>query len=59
MRAVLHILTRPNDTLACEIIAQQQKDGENRVVVEDLTKHSPDYKQLLENIFAADSVETW
>jgi hypothetical protein len=59
MRTILHILTRPDDALAREIIAQQQTGGENRLVVEDLTKLQPDYKRLLENIFAAESVQVW
>jgi hypothetical protein len=59
MRLLLHILTRPDDALAREIIARQQGGGENQTVVADLTKPRPDYKELLENIFAADSVQVW
>jgi len=59
MRLLLHILTRPDDALAREIIVRQQSGGENKIVVADLTKSQPDYKQLLENIFAAESVQIW
>jgi hypothetical protein len=59
MRILLHILTRPDDALAREIITRQQSDGGNKTIVADLTKPEPDYKQLLENIFAADSVQIW
>jgi hypothetical protein len=59
MRLLLHILTRPDDALAQEIIVRQQSIGENKIVVANLTKPQPDYKDLLENIFAADSVQTW
>jgi hypothetical protein len=59
MRIVLHILTRPDDALAQEIITCQQKSKENNIVVEDLTKSHPDYKALMENIFAAESVQVW
>jgi hypothetical protein len=59
MRTVLHIVTRPNDPLAREIIADQRGDGENKIEVADLTKPQPDYKELLENIFAAESVQIW
>ena len=59
MRLLLHILTRPDDALAQEIITRQQSGGENKTVVADLTQPQPDYKQLLENIFAADSVQVW
>ena len=59
MRLLLHILTRPDDALVREIITRQQNGGENKTVVADLTKPQPDYKVLLENIFAADSVQVW
>jgi hypothetical protein len=60
MKTVLHILTRADDGFAREIIAHQQlEDGEKKVVVADLTTLQPDYKQLLENIFAADAVAIW
>jgi hypothetical protein len=59
MRLLLHILTRPDDAPAQEIITRQQRGGENKTVVADLTKPQPDYKELLENIFAADSVQVW
>ena len=59
MRLLLHILTRPDDAFAQETIVRQQSGGENKIVVADLTKPPSDYKELLENIFAADSVQTW
>jgi hypothetical protein len=59
MPLLLHILTRPGDSFAREIIACQEGDKEHRTVVADLTKPEPDYKELLENIFAADSVQIW
>jgi hypothetical protein len=59
MRLLLHILTRPDDALAREIITRQERGGENKIVLADLTKPRPDYKELLENIFAAESVQVW
>jgi len=59
MRLLLHILTRPDDSLAREIITLQQADGKNKTVVADLAQPRPDYKELLENIFAAESVQSW
>jgi hypothetical protein len=59
MRRLLHILTRPDDALAREIIARQKSNPENEIKVADLTRPAPDYKDLLEKIFAADSVQTW
>jgi hypothetical protein len=59
MRRVLHILTRPDDALAREVIARQKRKPENEIEVADLTLPGPDYKELLDKIFAADSVQTW
>jgi len=59
MPRTLHILTRPDDTLANEIIACQKSNQTGELNIVDLTHPNPDYKTLLEKIFAADSVETW
>jgi hypothetical protein len=59
MRCVLHILTRPDERLARKVVFSQEEDSENTVVVADLTQPAPDYRDLLEKIFAADSVQTW
>ena len=59
MPILLHILTQPDDALAAGIIATQKKTPENKIEVVDLTQPEPDYKKLLEQIFAADSVQVW
>jgi hypothetical protein len=59
MRAVLHILTRPADTLAGETISHQTSQSDVKVEVVELTKPEPDYAALLEKIFTADSVTVW
>jgi hypothetical protein len=60
MRHLLHILTRPDDPLAREMIATQQSLPEVKVEVIDLTAAAdPDYDALLEKIFTADSIEVW
>jgi hypothetical protein len=59
MPRVLHILTRPNDTLARDLMARQKSGAGNKVEAVDLTLPAPDYKELLEKIFAAESVECW
>jgi hypothetical protein len=59
MRHVLHILTRPKDFLAQEIMARQQSDPGHIIEAADLTLPEPDYKALLEKIFQAESVECW
>ena len=59
MRAVLHLLTRPNDSLAAEVITLQKAAPELELRVVDLTGAEPDYAKVLEEIFKADSVEVW
>jgi len=59
MRVVLHILTRPNDTLAQEVIARQREQQDEEVNVVDLTAAEPDYARLIQGIFAADSAAVW
>lgn len=59
MKNVLHILTRPDDSLALTIIGAQEVDPELRVRVVDLTWPEPDYRALLDEIFAAESVSVW
>jgi hypothetical protein len=59
MALVLHILTRPDDALAREIIARQRETQPNSIEIADLTIRQPDYADLLAKIFAAESVETW
>ena len=56
MRTILHILTRPEEELTRELIAQQRALPDTRVEVVKLTGE-PDYGALIEAIFAADSVE--
>ncbi len=60
MARIIHILTREDDPLPVGIIAAQETIGhETRVI--DLTEVDPngDYSILLEEIFAADSVQVW
>lgn len=59
MRHILHILTKPADALAQEIIARQSENPELKVKVMDLAASNPDYKMLLEKVFQSDSIETW
>jgi len=59
MKQVLHIVTRPDDTLASEIIARQTKKPDLRLTVIDLTTPNPDYEALLESIFMAGSIAVW
>lgn len=59
MPAILHIITQPEEPLSRELIRKQSAKQENTVEVFDLNQPSPDYKQLLEKVFAADSIEVW
>ena len=59
MPAILHILTRPEDTLCREVISRQARQPGANMEVMDLTQPEPDYGALLEKIFAADSVAVW
>ena len=59
MRAVLHVITKPEDTFAREIISRQTSQRDAKVEVVDLTQPEPDYAALLMKIFAADSVTVW
>lgn len=58
MKKVLHVLTREGDELAEAIVAADREAGEGIEVVR-LTVTEVDYQQLLEAIFAADSVQSW
>ena len=59
MRTILHILTKPEDALAAEMITKEKALAEVKTKIVDLNAGEPDYKALLENIFAADSVQVW
>ena len=59
MAKILHLLTRPDDSFALAIAETQRGDSANQVEVIDLTAGEPDYAQLVEKVFAADSIETW
>ncbi len=59
MRAILHILTHPTDEWSQQLIAAEQALPDCRIEVVDLTRPEPDYQDLLEKIFIADSVQVW
>ena len=59
MRTILHVLTRPDDSLARETIARQAALPDTRCVVADLAQGEPQYEALVEQVFAADSVQVW
>ena len=59
MRTILHILTRPEEELARNLIERQRALPNTQVEVVPLTDAAPNYDELLEQIFSADSVEVW
>lgn len=59
MPTILNLLTRPADSLAQEIIAEQRRLGTHEIECVDLAQPDPDYHSLVKRIFAADSVQVW
>ena len=59
MRQLLHIVTKPNDNLARKMLENEQSLPDTKVDVVDLTQRNPDYNQLVEKIFSADSIHVW
>ena len=59
MATLLHILTKPGDALAREVIERERVEPGVAVEVVDLTERKPDYAKLVERIFNADSVQVW
>jgi hypothetical protein len=59
MRVALHILTKPDDTLARTVLDQLRERQDQVINVIDLTVAEPDYARLIQEIFAADSVAVW
>ena len=59
MRTVLHILTRPDDRFADDLIDHQRNLPNLKVETADLSTSAPDYEHLLDQILAADSVVVW
>lgn len=59
MRRVLVILTGPSEPLDEKLMRCEQSLPDTVVERIDLTTEKPDYEQLLESIFAADSVQVW
>ena len=59
MRAILHILTKPVETWAGEIIARQKTSAETKVDVVDLSAGAPDYEAVVRKVFDSDSVQVW
>jgi hypothetical protein len=56
MRTILHILTGPEDEVTSQLIEQQRSLPDTAVELVSLSNPSPDYEQLVEKIFAADSI---
>jgi hypothetical protein len=59
MRHTLHIVTKPDDALAREMIERQQSLPDHKIKTIDLSKPSPDYTVVIKEIFAADSIQVW
>ena len=59
MRKILLIITKPRDPLDEVVIAHESHVPECEVKSVDLTADEPDYRALIHEIFAADSIQVW
>jgi hypothetical protein len=59
VRTVLHILTEPVDVLAEAVLQQQRIEGTLVLRTFDLSKPSPNYDDLLTEVFDAEQVHVW
>lgn len=59
MRQILILQTKTLEPLNDMVIAVEQGMPDVRVEVLDLTVERPDYARVVEQIFAADSVQVW
>ncbi len=55
----LHVVVRTPDELLQELLASLRPRSDLTVEVVDLTEGTPDYRHLVERIFASDSVVVW
>lgn len=59
MTRILHILTQPAEPIIEHLIHNQKASPGNEVVVVSLDQETPDYQQLLHEIFQSDSIQCW
>lgn len=55
----LHVVVRTPDELLQELMVTLRERSELSTEVIDLTQGTPDYRHLVEQIFASDSVVVW
>lgn len=59
MKTALHLFGKGENELAKQVIDLQRAEQDCKVEVAELEKAQVDYRELLEKIFAADSVHIW
>lgn len=59
MTRILHIITSRNVPLATVVVAAQEKLSDCEVKSVDWTGAEPNLVELLDEIFKADSIQTW
>ncbi len=59
MLEILHILTKKDERTATDIIRAQAQMPDSHVEVVDLNGGEPNYDELLQKIFRAESVQVW
>jgi hypothetical protein len=55
----LHVVVRTPDELLRELMVALRERSESSTEVIDLNQGAPDYRHLVERIFASDSVVVW
>ena len=56
---ILHLLTRPEDSIAREVIQHQKSNPELTLLIIDLNTRDPDYSAVVTAVFDSDSVQVW
>ena len=54
-----YLASARNHFQGSKVLAEQQREGASEVRIVDLTVPDPDYRALLAEIFASDSVVVW
>ena len=59
MHQSLHLITAPPPDWVQQLIRDQRAGSDTRVVEFDLSSDSVDYREVLECLFASDSISVW
>lgn len=59
VKRILHVVTRPMEAPVEQLIRDQGLLPAHQVVIHRLDEGEPDYRLLLKEVFAADSIQCW